>query len=178
MPHIRKAGLTKIFMLFVLVMLLVAAGGIIYYGFVYDTPMVPLSSFPVEGIRIVNHLNGTTIKGLVYVASSTQQQVQGFQNVTTFGNCNGFSTNLSTRCLGMIFVTSYTQNLCFWMRNTPLALQQVWISANGTVVYIFEAQPESLKTVCQSGVDVLETSPTLPISVGDRIILEGTFFHS
>jgi uncharacterized membrane protein (UPF0127 family) len=168
----RNSGITKLFMLIIVVILLLVSGFVLYFGLLYNSASLSLSAFPVEGIEIFDHANGTTVRGLVYVASTTQQQVQGFQNVTSFGDCNGLSKNQSTQCLGMIFVTTTTQNLCFWMHNTPLPLQQVWISSNGTVVYIYQAQPESSKTVCQTAMNVLETHPNITISLGDEIVLQ------
>ena len=160
-------------MLSLVLVLLVISAGLLYLGLFYYSPSVSLSTFEVEVIEIINHTNGSTTNGLVYVASTNAEQVQGFQNAQTFGNCNGFSKNKSTSCLGMIFVTTNTQNLCFWMHDTPLPLEQVWILSNGTVAYIYQAQPESLKTVCQTAMDVLETNLSVSISVGDRIILRG-----
>jgi uncharacterized membrane protein (UPF0127 family) len=177
MPDCIRSGIAKEFLLIVLLALLVASTFVLYYGLVYDTSEVPLSTFPVESIEIFDRSNGSAIRGLVYVATTTQEQVQGFQRVTSFGNCNGLSKNQSEPCLGMIFVTARTQSLCFWMRNTPLPLQQVWISANGTVVYTYQAQPDSLNTICHTSMTVLETSPNISISLGDRILL-GAFSHS
>jgi uncharacterized membrane protein (UPF0127 family) len=172
MKPVCRKGITKGLLLVILLVLLVISVGILYFGLYYDAGSASLSTFAVHGIEIVNHTNGSVTHGLVYFASTTPEQIQGFQNVQSFGNCNGLSKNESTQCLGMIFVTTSTQDLCFWMHNTPLPLQQVWISSNGTVLYIYQAQPESLKNVCQSAVDVLETSPSTPISLGDKIVLQ------
>ncbi len=121
-------------------------------------PIPLLSSFEVESITISN------VSGFVYVASTNAEQVQGFQNVTSFGNCNGRGS-----CIGMIFVFSGDQNLCFWMHNTKIPLEQVWIAGNGTVVAVYQAQPESDASVCHLASFVLETSPTMKIAVGDRL---------
>ena len=173
MKLFHRSGITKAFMLSLVVVLLVVSAGLLYLGLFYYSPAVSLSTFEVEVIEIINQANGSTTNGLAYVASTNAEQVQGFQNAQTFGNCNGLSRNTSTSCLGMIFVTKSTQNLCFWMHDTPLPLQQVWILSNGTVAFIYQAQPESLKTVCQTAMYVLETNPSISISVGDRIILQG-----
>jgi uncharacterized membrane protein (UPF0127 family) len=155
-----------------IIALIITAGALYFLVMDYGTSNIPLSSFPVGSIDIVKGSNSTVNTGLVYVASTNAEQVQGFQNVHNFGNCNGKSVNESTQCLGMIFVSASTQNLCFWMHNTPLPLQQVWISSNGTVVYIYQAQKNSDKSVCQTGLDVLETSPNASISLGDGVILK------
>lgn len=157
--------------LLALIVVLASVAAILYYIQTTNSEAYPLSKFAVEKIQISNPENGSVITGLVYVASSSQEQIQGFQNVTSFGDCNGLSTNQSTKCIGMIFVTGSTQNLCFWMHNTPLPLQQIWISSGGSVVYIYEAHPESDNTICKNAQDVLETSPGESISVGDSVQL-------
>jgi uncharacterized membrane protein (UPF0127 family) len=128
-----------------------------------------LSSFAVEGLCIVDPANNTTvIGGLVYVASTSSQQIQGFQDDADFGNCNGNAT-LSLSCVGMIFVTTQVQSLCFWMHNTEIPLQQVWISASSAVVATFQAQPFNDNSVCHNAQFVLETSPSPLVFPGDKV---------
>jgi uncharacterized membrane protein (UPF0127 family) len=177
-PRTRNFAISILpLIMLVLLIVLISLAVYLYYTENETPPPVPLSSFQVERITISNGStsNSTTtnsvIEGLVYVASTVDQQVQGFQNVTNFGNCNGFSSNSSARCIGMIFVTSSTQNLCFWMHDTPLALEQVWISSSYKVVYVFQAQPESEKSVCQNAQDVLETSPNMTVTLGEEVRL-------
>jgi len=130
-----------------------------------------LSNFSVACIQIVNRSNDSTIlNGLVYVAESGTQQAQGFQNVTSFENCNGFATS-GPSCDGMIFNFSSSQELCFWMYNTLIPLQQDWIAENGTVVSVYQAKPENDSSVCYFAKYVLETGPSVPVSVGDFVIL-------
>src|SRR5487761_1783479 len=136
MKLFHRSGITKAFMLSLVVVLLVVSAGLLYLGLFYYSPAVSLSTFEVEVIEIINQANGSTTNGLAYVASTNAEQVQGFQNAQTLGNCNG-------------------------------------ILSNGTVAFIYQAQPESLKTVCQTAMYVLETNPSISISVGDRIILQG-----
>ncbi len=167
-----ERSMTRVFMLGIVVVLLIVSSGLLFFGLYYDTPSLSLSNFSVGRIQIIYESNGSISTGLVYIASTKAEQVQGFQNATSFGSCNGFSKNESTSCLGMIFVTTSTQDLCFWMHDTPLPLQQVWISSNGTVTYTYEAQPESLNTICHNAIDVLETGPSIPISIGDKIVFQ------
>ncbi len=128
----------------------------------------PLSGFSVENLRLANSSNLTLITGLVYLAITPSQQAQGFQGVSSFGNCNAFATN-SGECLGMIFVFSGEQNLCFWMLNTNIPLQQAWISSNGTIDSIYQAQPENQASVCHNAEYVLEASPQIALSLGDYV---------
>jgi uncharacterized membrane protein (UPF0127 family) len=131
-----------------------------------------LSGFKVESLRIIAENKSTVVSGFVYVANISAEQIQGFQNVTNFGNCDGFASS-SSECIGMIFVFSGNQNQCFWMHNTILPLQQDWIQGNGTVSEIYEAHPETDYTVCYPATFVLETSPNETISVGDTVV-QGT----
>ena len=107
-----------------------------------------LSDFPVGCIQILNTINNSTISvGLVYIAGNASLQIQGFQNATSFGNCNGYAS-ANAVCEGMIFVFPSSQEACFWMHDTIIPLQQVWISQNGTVVYSYQAKPENDSTIC------------------------------
>jgi uncharacterized membrane protein (UPF0127 family) len=130
--------------------------------------IVALASFGVEGLCLFGgSSNSTELGGLVYIAASASEQTQGFQNVTSFGNCNANATS-STSCVGMIFVMSREESLCFWMHNTRIPLQQVWISSSSLVVATFEAQPYSNKAVCHTAQFVLETFPSTVISLGSK----------
>jgi uncharacterized membrane protein (UPF0127 family) len=140
-----------------------------------------LSGFQVESLRIVTADNSTVSAGLVYIASTDSQQAQGFMNETSFGTCNGLAEGSNgtgngsgSQCIGMIFVFSEQQDLCFWMHDTPLPLQQDWVGANGTVVYVYQAQPEDDSSVCHDAEFVLETSPSNPIVVGDHMLQGST----
>lgn len=118
-----------------------------------------LSSFPVACISIASPSNGTIIfQGAVYVANTQAQQQEGFMNVTSFGNCNGVAVN-GVHCVGMIFNFTFSGDQCFWMHDTEIPLQQDWIADNGTVVSIYQAQPENNSVICHFGKYVLETSP-------------------
>jgi uncharacterized membrane protein (UPF0127 family) len=127
-----------------------------------------LGGFPVSCIRVLDQKRAVVIAGFVYVASSQEQLEQGFMNVTTFGNCNGFA-NESSPCVGMIFAFSSTQQECFWMHDTILPLLQSWIATNGTVTAIYSASPETDATVCHPGQYVLESNASALISVDDRV---------
>lgn len=183
-PSFRRSAISLMLaIVLIAIIVLISLAAILYYteNEASVSPSIPLSSFKVERIIISNpssdNRSGTISssslvkEGLVYIASTAAEQIQGFQNVTSFGSCNGLSTNESTQCIGMIFVTTSTQNLCFWMHDTLLPLQQVWISSSGKVVYIYQAQPKSDNSVCQTALDVLETSPNISISLGDVVSL-------
>jgi uncharacterized membrane protein (UPF0127 family) len=106
----------------------------------------------------------STIRGNVYLATTLRQEETGLMNFTTMGNCYGRGS-----CIGMLFLFPGAEQLCFWMKNTRMPLRQSWIAANGSVVYVYNAVPESEKSVCYNATAVLETQQNFTIGVGDRV---------
>lgn len=160
-------GLGRIVALAIVVIVLIAVGVTVYYV-QSQQKAISLSNFAIESLQIVVRNGNQTISGFVYVAENASQLAQGFQGITSFGDCNGHATNAS-KCIGMMFVFPSSQELCLWMHNTIIPLQQVWISGNGTVIATYQAQPESDSAVCHNATYVLETSPNMQISIGDGI---------
>lgn len=156
--------LVTILIVIIAIILVLAALYTTFYSEQDNTSPVQLSAFSVESIRIGN------LRGNVYVASSTSEQIQGFQNVTSFGDCNGRGN-----CIGMIFVWTSSQNLCFWMHDTKIPLEQAWIASNGTVVAVYDAPAMNDNSVCHFASYVLETSPSAHIAVGDKFVVVSTY---
>lgn len=52
---------------------------------------------------------------------------------------------------GMLFVFPQAEQLCFWMKNTPLPLSIAFIDSSGTLVNLADMQPQSLETHCSLG---------------------------
>ena len=150
---------------------MVAAALIVIF---YYAPMPALQSekelagFGTESVAVNSPNGARVLSGVVYVASTSAQLVQGFQGASSFGNCNGKAT-AAARCVGMIFVNPSNQIFCFWMNDTSIPLLQVWISSNGTVVHTYEATPESTNITCSFGSFVLETSSDTKIDIGDIV---------
>ena len=76
----------------------------------------------------------------------------------------------------MLFVFEYPQLLNFWMKNTKIPLDLLFIAANGQVIRIAEnAEPESLATISSMGaaLGVLEvaggTARKLGLQPGVRV---------
>lgn len=77
---------------------------------------------------------------------------------------------------GMLFIFELEGERYFWMKNTPLSLDIIFLDASGVVVSIAESTtPFSEETISSQGASlyVLEvlagTSKRLDISVGDRV---------
>jgi uncharacterized membrane protein (UPF0127 family) len=100
----------------------------------------------------------------VLLATNLQQWKHGLMNYT-------FSCSTPGMCInGMIFIFPSSASECFWMKDTPQPLTQIWI-ANGKVTEIYQATPESTTSVCAYGNQVLELNSNLPynLSVGSTV---------
>jgi hypothetical protein len=120
--------------------------------------------FPV--VTVVALSAGNTITDYhVYVAVNSSTQAEGYQNATSLGDCHGL-----TPCLGMLFYFQNQSDLCFWMKDTRIPLQQSWVNASGYVTYIYNATPYSTAPICAAGSMVIETLSNHTVQIGDRII--------
>lgn len=163
-----KSGFSLTKDIVVLIILIVIVLSAAAYYISTQQKLSSLSGFGVEHIEINSGDSNSNIQGYVYVASTSSEQTQGFMGITSFGNCNGFAA-FESECIGMIFPVSNTQQICLWMHDTPIPLLQVWISENGTVTALYQAQPESDKSVCYPGMYVLETKQDLQITIGSMV---------
>ncbi len=78
---------------------------------------------------------------------------------------------------GMLFVFPQAREASFWMKNTPLSLDIIFIREDGTIANIAErTEPFSEKSIPSDGIvrGVLEvkggTTAQLSISAGDRVV--------
>ena len=122
------------------------------------------SFFPAANVILVSG-SGSAVYP-VYIANTLQQQQQGYMNQTSLGDCNGLPG-----CLGMLFVFNRSGDLCFWMENTGIPLEQSWLDQNGIVTYVYNATPYSTTNKCAFGTMVLETQPGR-IRLGDLVALQ------
>lgn len=84
-----------------------------------------------------------------------------------------YRSNLCPSC-GMLFIFNQEGIYPFWMKNTPLPLDIIWLSQNGTVVDIKNGQPQdtTLLTNSKPAKYVIETNPnTTNLKIGDKINL-------
>ena len=68
---------------------------------------------------------------------------------------------------GMFFVFDSDAIYPFWMKNTLIPLDMIWIDENGKVVYIYKnAQPCADKGVCQNIIPSVQARYVLEINAG------------
>ncbi|MCL5433951.1 MAG: DUF192 domain-containing protein [Candidatus Marsarchaeota archaeon] len=120
---------------------------------------ITLANFPVREIGFKTLSSNQIINYYVYVAATLPLQLHGYMNSSSLGNCNNKSP-----CLGMLFLFNKTQNICMWMNNTKIPLEQIWFNSAGDIVNETAAHPYSVNNICNYGQFVLETNRTLPMN--------------
>jgi uncharacterized protein len=128
-----------------------------------DPPREPLQSFPHSDLVVA--ADGKALKFRVWVAATEPRRQQGLMWVR----------ELEPR-RGMLFVFDAPQIASFWMKNTLIPLDLLFIAPDGRIIRIAaNAQPLSLATIDSMGVvrGVLElaggTSAKLGIHNGDVV---------
>ena len=126
-------------------------------------PHEPLANFPSTTLSV--EASGATHTFRVYVASTEARRNQGLMFVKSLAADRG-----------MLFMFERPQVTGFWMENTFIPLDMLFIAADGRIIRIVEnATPRSRATISSMGVvlGVLElaggTSAKLGIRPGDRV---------
>jgi uncharacterized membrane protein (UPF0127 family) len=116
-----------------------------------------LRALPSENITI----GGTEYK--VLIANTLATEETGLMNATP-------AELHSIGAAGMMFVFGAYGDLCFWMENTEMPLEQAWIT-NDTVWESYNASAYSTNTVCNYGSEVLEvpSASNIYISAGSVV---------
>ncbi len=129
-----------------------------------DPPHEALEHFPVSTLRI--DAGGRSYPFKVWMATTDERREQGLMYVHHLEADRG-----------MLFVFEAPQLLNFWMKNTRIPLDLLFIAADGRVTRIAEnAEPESLATISSMGASlgVLElaggTAAHLGLRPGVRIV--------
>lgn len=170
MPKKTKDKSTVLLLVIVLIAIL-----LVYVKSTENTSTIPTTSYATtinsENLnsefnitRVSVSYNNTNTTYYAYLASTINQQLLGYMNQSSIGNCNGMSP-----CLGMLFLFNSSQNLCFWMKNTEIPLNQVWVAQNGSVVQEYIGTPYSTAVVCATGIAVIETSTNQSIPTSAKI---------
>ena len=126
---------------------------------------------PVSGLEVIDLVverGGTRLPFKVELAASPQAQAKGLMFRTELGDNEG-----------MLFPSAAPEPRSFWMKNTPLSLDIIFVGANGRISNIAaNTVPYSLDSVASSGfaIAVLELragrAAELGIVPGDRVVYD------
>ena len=126
-------------------------------------PIEPLAHFPAGELNV--DAGGRSYPFKVWIAATDARREQGLMFVKSLPPGRG-----------MLFVFESPQLLSFWMKNTLIPLDLLFVAADGRVIRIAEnAAPESLETISSMGaaLGVLElvggTAQRLGLKPGVRI---------
>lgn len=124
---------------------------------------------PVSGLQVIDLVverGGKKLPFKVELAASPEAQARGLMFRTELGDNEG-----------MLFPSDMPQPRSFWMKNTPLSLDIIFIGADGRVLNIAaDTVPYSLDSVTSNGPAsaVLELragrAKALGIVAGDRVV--------
>jgi uncharacterized protein len=129
--YLRSVGFRRTF-LSSLALTLWALGGARVYG---DPPPEPLDRYPTGRVTVKGHHPDRIFK--VWIASNDARREQGLMYVKSMPTDRG-----------MLFVFEQPEILTFWMKNTFIPLDLLYIDTDGHVVRIAEnATPFSLAAI-------------------------------
>jgi len=123
-----------------------------------DPPHEPLERFPTSTLSI--DAGGRSYPFKVWMATTDERREQGLMYVRHLPPDRG-----------MLFVFEVPQLLSFWMKNTRIPLDLLFIAADGRVTRIAEnAEPESLAQISSMGASlgVLELAGGTAVRLGLR----------
>ena len=106
----------------------------------------------IENLEIINDI-GKPIQYHVEVAKTDEEQAMGLMNRLDLKNNNG-----------MLFVFDNEKKASFWMKNTFIPLDIIFINKNGSINRIYKnTKPKSLKRIKSKG----EVLAVLEINAGE-----------
>ena len=128
--------------------------------FLYQNQELPLSFYFQKGSIAMKACNTCKVLNeTVYIAASGYQQTRGMMFRNSFEGA-----------YGMLFVMNSGEQVCMWMENTKIPLEQVWINSNGNISFIKNAIPYSTNITCAQGEYVLEVPYNTINSSGSFLI--------
>jgi len=89
--------------------------------------------------------NNPSLNGINLQIKQTNYQLEIANTILAKAKGLGSRTNLCSNC-GMIFVFNYETSLPFWMKDTLIPLDMIWLNSQGKVVSIKTAAPEPGKS--------------------------------
>lgn len=129
-------------------------------AFAAGEPMI----LPVDPAPLIIEASGGERRFSVEVADDDRERSAGLMFRTRMNDDHG-----------MLFVFENTRRLSFWMKNTPMPLDLIFIGADGHIVGILAGEPYSIAPIAPEGPSrfVLElkagTAEKAGIAGGDRV---------
>lgn len=106
---------------------------------------------------------------LAYLAITEEEKEIGLQEVEELEIEDGLQE-------GMLFIYDEPQHLDFWMKDTEIPLQIVFIGEDNIVISVKQGVPMSEDFISEDNVQyVFETIPEASINVGDILVLNPEF---
>ena len=122
---IKPLSRTKINYILV-ALLIIAIGGLLVH---YLGPKNVQSGLPEKSIQITNS-TGKSFNLSVEIASTPSQQETGLMNRTSLDKNRG-----------MLFIFDAPQEISFWMKDTLIPLDIIYLDSNGVILNVIEADP-------------------------------------
>lgn len=95
---------------------------------------------PVHPEPLTFEADGKTVAFDIEIADTTENRARGLMFRTEFPDDRG-----------MLFVFEETRQVGFWMKNTPLPLDLVFIDENGVVIAVLPGEPQSTASIGPDG---------------------------
>ncbi len=121
---------------------------------------------PIDASELVAiNPDGSESRFTVEIADDDDEQSAGLMFRLSMGDSHG-----------MLFVFDRTRRLSFWMKNTPMPLDLIFVGQDGKVIDIFKGKPYSLSSIgpVQPARFVLEVKSGIAAKNG---IVRGTVFR-
>jgi uncharacterized membrane protein (UPF0127 family) len=122
-------------------------------------------AFAAEKIPLLIHAGGSTYKFAVEIADTADERAQGLM----------FREHLDPN-EGMLFLYPVEKPVAFWMKNTPLPLDMIFIDGQGRIVNVaamakpFDTSPISSEGATKAVLEILGGSAgQLGIKAGDLV---------
>lgn len=118
-----------------------------------------------EQVPVLIHTGGSTYKFSAEIADSAEERSQGLM----------FREHMAAN-EGMLFLYPAEKPVAFWMKNTPLPLDMIFIGENGRIVHVaamarpFDTSPISSQEPAKAVLEILGGSANqLGIKPGDLV---------
>lgn len=127
--------------------------------------LVSSAAFATEKVPILIHAGGSTYKFNVEIADTADERAKGLM----------YREHLDSN-EGMLFIYPVAQPVSFWMKNTPLPLDMLFIDVDGKIINVaamakpFDTNPISSKGSAIAVLEILGGAAVqLGIQSGDRV---------